>query len=155
MDELVLRLQRFPVGHKLYTDKEITNTDATKGFVGTFKSVFGQLVDSGGTILNYTVEREDKLISEGEYTFDLYYSEHNKAIVPRLTTFNGEDISERELELHPCNWVWQLTGCAGQGTAINLEVPMLVGSQLAFNKLMKFINKRTGKIIYETLPLST
>lgn len=139
------RIQRFQPGHKYYSDKIIIHEDKE------YRSVFGQIVDANGVFIHYTLERLDTLIAEGEYQFDFYYSNANKCTVPRLISFEGKDISSRELEHHIANYAWNLKGCTAHGMAIDTNVPMLLNSGVAFNKFMTLLQNKKGTFIYEKL----
>lgn len=146
-------LQRFTAGHQYYSDATVTNTDASRGAVGTFKPVFGRLLDEGRRFVCYTMERFDTLIPNGVYEYDLYLSPHNKRIVPRLTVDEkGVNISQRYLEIHPANWPFQLKGCAAPGLTIDKATSAVYQSRKAFEIIMKLIGEsKGGKITYEYL----
>ena len=148
-----LKVQRFQEGHPLYSSASATNTDESRGFVGTFKPVYGQLLDSSGKFVCYTMERSDTLIPNGVYKYDLYDSPHNKRIVPRLIEDEkGVDISQRFLEIHPANYLWQLKGCAAPGTAIDLKTSSILNSRIAFARIMQLMEDDIeGTITYEYL----
>lgn len=146
-------IQRFTKGHPFYSEASITNMDDKRGVVGTFKAVFGQMLDADGKFIHYTMERLDTLIPNGKYKYDLYDSPHNKCKVPRLIEDEkGVDISERELEHHVANYPYQLKGCCAHGLLIDLKLTALLHSRDAFNKLMEMIGNDEGGIItYENL----
>ncbi len=143
-----LLVQRFAQGNKFYTDKEITNTDAEKGVVGTFKTTFGQIVDADtNDFICYCLERRDTLIPEGTYPFTFYYSPENKLTVPLL-----HDVPNFSyVEVHPANWAYLLKGCVAPCTEIDISTPMGAGSRVAWQKVMGLLNNKEGNITYETL----
>jgi|ERR1035437_2557635 hypothetical protein len=137
------KVQRFQQGHPLYTLASLMHEGKF------YQSVFGQCVAEDGTFLHYTLERLDTLILEGVYNYDLYFSPHNKTTVPRLTMFEGVNISARELESHIANWAYELDGCTAHGKSIILSTCTLAGSGIAFHELMNMIAGQTGTITYE------
>lgn len=145
------KVQRFQKGHPLYSDVIFNNNDPKKGFIGSFQGVFGQFTDVDGNVLHYTMERRDTLISCDTYDYDLYYSNLNKTIVPRLIKdSSGNDISRREIEHHIANFLSQIDGCSAHGLLIDVKTPMLIHSGDAFHAMMKLIgNDKGGKITYE------
>lgn len=142
-----ITIQRFPKGHKFYSDVTIMHDG--KGYQATF----GQCVETHtNKFLNYTMERRDTLIAEGEYEYGYYDSPGNHCkVVLLLTDPNGKNISERKLEHHIANWPYELDGCTAHGSLINVGVPMIGQSGIAFNKLMKYLNGEIGTVTYETL----
>jgi len=152
MDKKVeLTVQRFDENHHLFTKKVITNTFVEKGLVGSFQSVFGQLLDTDKKVLCYTLERKDTLISEGRRRFRYYDSPSNHTQVLLFENEPGCGVYDRFFEMHIANWAYQLKGCTAVGIGINLEIPMLTGSSKAFEKVMHYLNGYEGWIIHETL----
>lgn len=151
------KVQRFREGHPLFSRASVTNTDASRGVVGTFRPVFGQLLDNAGNYICFTMERAETLIPNGVYKYDLYNSPHNKRIVPRLIEDEkGVDISQRVIEVHPANWLWQLKGCTAPGLVIDLTTSSIMQSRLAFDKVKALIGNDTGgTITYEYLNEAT
>lgn len=142
------KIQRFKKGDPYYTEASIVDPKDGK----IYQSVFGQAVDEGGNFLHYTLERLDTLIAEGIYKYDKYFSNANKAIVPRLTIDpQGNDISSRELEHHIANWAYELKGCCAHGKSIILASSTLAQSGIAWHELMTMIgDAEGGTITYET-----
>ena len=132
-----LKVQRFPAGHKLYSDAH-DNFD--------LQGTFGQLVDENGKLICYTLERRDTLIPEGTYPFTYYDSPANKMKVLLLSGVPGFTA----IEVHIANFPHELKGCTAVGSTINVNVPQLVGSTIAFNSLMNLLAGSTGTITYET-----
>lgn len=147
------KVQRFKKGHPLYSDAWFQNNDASKGFIGNFQAIFGQFTDEAGKFLHYTMERRDTLIACDVYEYDLYYSNLNKAIVPRLIKDSkGNNISKRELEEHIANYLSQIDGCTAHGMSIDIKTPMLQQSGAAFKAMMNLIGSaKGGTIAYEYL----
>jgi hypothetical protein len=145
------KVQRFKKGHPLYSDVVFHNNDPERGFIGSFQVVFGQSVDMNGKLIDYTMERLDTLIPCDTYEYDLYYSNLNKTIVPRLIRDGaGNDISKRELESHIANFPSQIDGCTAHGKLIDVKLPGLLSSGSAFHNLMALIGTdKGGKITYE------
>lgn len=148
----MFRVQRFKEGSPFYTDKLITNQEKTHGLIGSFGSIFGQIVDVNGNKICYSLERKDTLIVEGAYDFMFYNSPANKCEVILL-----KDVpNHTDIEFHPANWAYQLKGCCAPCFNINLDVPQGVDSRNAFNKLMALAklaisNGVPAKIIYEKI----
>lgn len=151
------KVQRFEPGHPFYSEANLTNSDASKGFIGTDKSVFGQFTDGGGESLHFTLERKSTLIPAGTYNYSFYFSPDNKCIVLLLHDVPGFSM----IEHHIGNWWYNAKGCTMHGKAIDLKVPMLVGSRDAFEDLMDMITKAyqdatptknvDGKLVYGTV----
>lgn len=149
MEQLHYTIERFPKGHSYYTEKTITNTDSSKGVIGTFGSVFGQCLDSNGKFMHFTLERKDTLIPEGVYEYTFYYSPLNKCVVPLLKNVPHFNYVEE----HIANYAYQLKGCAAHGMGIDLNTPMLQQSGKAFADLMRDMHNKTGTITYKTAKL--
>jgi len=149
-----LKVQRFPVGHKLYSVAKVTNTDPKKGLVGTFECVFGQWVDDKGNIICFNLERKDTLIAEGTRKFHFYNSPENKLRVPIMEDEPGLGTFNRCLEVHPANFPYELKGCSAPCIGVNAPLGMGITSRAAWDKLMALINNQEGTITYETLKLN-
>lgn len=144
------KVQRYQPGDKYYTNKLIENTFPEHGLIGVFGSVFGQLVDvETGEVICYTLERFDTLISEGTRKYKLYFSPLNHTVVMLFEDEPGSGTYDRKFEFHIVNWAYQLKGCTGGGSAIDLDVPMLTGSTSAFKKVMALVGSETGTITHE------
>ena len=141
------KVQRFPKNNQYYTEKTITNTDPNKGVVGTFKTVFGQIITDKGKFVCYCFERFDTLIPEGTYAYVFYDSPANQLTVPLLVDVPHFD----KIEVHPANWAFQLKGCCAPCISIDLKIPQGSSSKTAWLMLIGLMNNEEGEITYETL----
>lgn len=144
------KVQRFPKGHKYFTDKVIKNSKAEAGTVGSFNSTFGQIINADtGAFICFSLERTDTLISEGTRKYKLYNSPANKCVVLLFEDEPGLNTYNRKFELHVANWAFQLKGCTAPGRIIDKNSPAILQSRHAFDEIMKAAGE-TGTITHET-----
>lgn len=88
-----------------------------------------------------------KCVPLGVYDYVMYNSPKNKCIVPLLINVPGFSM----IEWHIGNYLKDTKGCLLPGLCINSNVPMVIHSAKAFERIIKLINNEPQTIEYRVL----
>jgi len=96
---------------------------------------FGELTDSDGNLICYTLERPEVQIPPGQYSIEMTWSPRFSRILPLLDSVPGRT----DIRIHAGNWPRDTEGCVLVG--LQLGSNMLGQSQAALGPLIALIQQ--------------